>query len=215
MKNIAEAGIKDIYIDHKGFNKDWAKRRGDTFENMSLRMCERSGIEVYEIWRKEQRIEQILEIFKGYRPPLEKPALANPLNDQSFEQHIEQQTAHYGAEPFAMAITTNNAGEKIVISAEPHLVIGYTSDNPEKSDDKYSFMLQPINRLITTAARKGLKIDPDFVYSSRAPTSRELVNMIGAELNQITIGDINTARDEFGPRALKQLVDAGVLKIRQ
>src|SRR5690606_7708262 len=40
-KNIAEAGIKTIYIDHKGFDKDFATRRGGDFQNMSMRICAR------------------------------------------------------------------------------------------------------------------------------------------------------------------------------
>ena len=101
-----------------------------------------------------------------------------------------------------------------MISAEPHLVIGYTSETDTHEDGKYSFALEPVNRLLMTAARKGLTIDPAYLYSSRVPSSRELVNMIGAGLNQISIGDTQSARDEFGPRALKQLVDAGILNIQ-
>ena len=34
MKYMAEAGIKTLYIDHKGFYKDFARRRGNDFENI-------------------------------------------------------------------------------------------------------------------------------------------------------------------------------------
>src|SRR5688572_3388790 len=43
VKNMAEAGIKALYIDHKGFAKDFALRRGGHFESMSLRICEKAG----------------------------------------------------------------------------------------------------------------------------------------------------------------------------
>src|SRR5262245_21403475 len=32
-KNIAEAGIRTVYIDHKGFKKDFVARRAHAFEN--------------------------------------------------------------------------------------------------------------------------------------------------------------------------------------
>ncbi|MCD8520448.1 MAG: hypothetical protein LRY57_04065 [Alphaproteobacteria bacterium] len=56
VKNMAEAGIKKLYIDHKGFEKDFALRRGDDFSGLSLPLCQEAGMDVYEIRRKEQII---------------------------------------------------------------------------------------------------------------------------------------------------------------
>ena len=49
-KNIAEAGIKKIYIDQDGFDKDFFRRRGNEFtDSMSMQICERAGISVYAL----------------------------------------------------------------------------------------------------------------------------------------------------------------------
>ena len=77
-KNMAEAGIKTVYIDHKGFNKDFVARRGDEFENMSMYICESAGISVYEIRRKEKELIPILKIAPAYRPVEDFPVSINP-----------------------------------------------------------------------------------------------------------------------------------------
>lgn len=213
-KNIAEAGITEVYIDHKGFDKDWVQRRGDDFAAMALRIFENAGIAVYEIRRKDQVITPILEVSPDYQPPLEKPAFAQNLEDFDFEALIAQQAQIYGEEPFGLAIAEDTRGQRFALSAEPHFVIGYTGDTTDEPDGKYSFILEPMNRLIMTAARKGLKLDPAYVYSSRIPTARELVNMVGAGLVKLTIGDRSACRDERGLEALTQLEEAGIVRIK-
>lgn len=52
VKAMAEAGIKRIYIDNKGFGKDFAQRRGGEFQNLSLPLCLEAGIGVFEVNRK-------------------------------------------------------------------------------------------------------------------------------------------------------------------
>ena len=63
------------------------------------------------------------------------------------------------------------------------------------------------------AAKEGLRLDSDHIYASRVPTSRELINFIGAGYSKIHIGNINESRDEFGPQALKQLQIDKIIEI--
>ncbi len=72
-------------------------------------------------------------------------------------------------------------------------------------------MLEPITRLLMMARRDGDEITPDSLYSSRIPTARELVNMLGAGLKTLRIGDMKSARDIYGPLALKQLTDHKII----
>lgn len=228
VKNMAEAGIAALYIDHKGFDKDWARRRGDDFETMSMRICQHAGISVYEIRRKEKKLYPILEIPPGYEPPIENPVFLRhceePLDANRrgatrqsrlwIESQAGAMTEQYGGEPFSLARAHDTAGQAFIISAQIHPVVGYTSETIEDRKDKYSFFQQPVNRIMMgAAAQNGLAIDPGTLYSSRVPTARELVNMIGAGLDQITIGDMTAARDEFGLKALDQLQNSGVLNV--
>ena len=231
MKNMAEAGISKLYIDHKGFDKDWAKRRGDSFENMSMRIAAKAGLDVHVIYRKEKRFEIISEHPPGYKPTEENPAIISPYsssrrrpgsnnsadqnsglrrNDAIWMDLVKKRQKDHGDEPFALALTKDQ--QSILVGRHP--TIGYTSETVEKKENKYSFILQPINRLLMIAAKEGLTLDPDHIYSSRVPTSREFVNFIGAGFTQIHIGDKTKARDEHGLTALDQLQKVRILNVQ-
>lgn len=217
-KNMAEAGIKTIYVDHKGFDKDFASRRGDHFKNMSMQICERAGISVYEVRRKEEKLVPILEVDPAYTPPNDAPVIVSILEkaDQAFFlDMIADAHANLSGHKFALAMGRDLQGRNVALCARSHLAIGFSKrfDASELHEDsgKYSFILEPVNRILMNAARLGIKPDPDFLYSSEVPTSRELVNLVGAGIRTLAIGDIHQARDPEALRALKQLNEAGIL----
>lgn len=221
-KNIAEAGIKTLYIDHKGFDKDFASRRGSHFENMSMQVCERAGISVYKVHRKEERLIPILEIPEGYTPPNDAPVIVSimdRIDDEIFADMIADARTNMGGHKFALSLGTGRNGETIALCARSHLAIGYSKriDAEELREDsgKYSFVLEPVNRILMNAARLGLRLNPDYLYASSVPTSRELVNVVGAGFTAMQIGDIHQARDEDALHAIKQLFNSQILKISQ
>jgi len=188
-KNIAEAGIVAVYIDHKGFDKDFAQRRIRDFQALSLAIFAHAGIAVYTVFRKQERVETMLH---PSAPLAEAPK-------------------RKGA-PYAACTAHDKAGEPHEIMALMHPSLGYDPAEPELDSAKYSYDLQPLNRMLMMAARQGLRIDGTSVYSSRVPTSRELVNIVGAGITHLQIGDDKKARDIHGPQALKQLTSQGILK---
>jgi dCMP deaminase len=219
-KNMAEAGIKKIYIDHKGFNKDFVDRRAYAFENMSMRICEKAGINVYQLWRKEERIEPIFEIDPEFTPAMERPveiiSLASGDKDELLAL-INEKTAQYNGQRLAIAVCHDEEDNKKAICVRPHLVTGYTSHEAyqeiESHKGKYSFIQEPVNRLITNAPRLGLRPVNGLSYYSQVPTSREFVNMIGAGINQFFIGNRDLARDEDAFEAMALLEKEKIIKI--
>jgi deoxycytidylate deaminase len=212
LKNVAEAGIKALYIDHKGFDKDFARRRGEQFEAMSLRVAERAGIAVHVVYRKDQRLETILKILPGYQPVNELPLRLAAATDD-FTDAIKSETQHFQNQPFALVRVQNDKGQIFDLSGSAHPTLGYSHTTLESPDGKYNFVLEPLNRVLMGAARQGLSIDPQYVYSSRVPTAREFINMVGKNLLQLRIGNLNAARDIFGPMALKQLTRAKIITV--
>lgn len=214
VKNMVEAGVKKLFIDHKGFDKDFAARRGVDVKNMSLEICRKAGISVYKIFRKDQKIEPIIEIPAGYSPAIEKPARIERLLDAAgndmFRTVLQNESGYYKDRPFAMAIAEGKLAGASMISAEVHPVAGFTS-KAFSHDEKYNFLLQPLHRVLMTAARYGLKINRGYIYSSRVPTARELVNLTGAGFTRIHIGNPQEGRDEHSLAALKQLTDAEII----
>jgi len=219
VKNMAEAGIKALYLDHKGFDKDFAQRRGHHFESMSMQICEKSGIAVYKIFRKEQRIEDIYAPKPGYTPALEKPVHIQSLSElpdhNALTELISQETERFDNRPFALAASQTPLGLTHLISAEIHPVIGYTSKAIESKSEKYSFLLQPLNRIMMSASRFGFRLLEKTIYSSRVPTSRELVNYVGAGFTSLMIGNTEHARDDDGLTAAELLAEKHILEIKR
>jgi dCMP deaminase len=220
-KNIAEAGIRHVYIDHKGFDKDFAARRGAQFENMSMQIFARAGINVYEVRRKERRIIPIQISPDNYTPPNDSPVIVSIVPEKTeaiFLDMIADARANLAGENFALALTDMGDGTPASLCARAHLAIGYSKriDAPELHDDhgKYTFILEPANRILMSAARLDMVLAPGFFYTQTVPTARELVNLVGAGVRTLYIGDATAARDDYALKALKQLSNAKILAIK-
>lgn len=198
-KNIAEAGIRHLYIDHKGFEKDFAQRRGEDIRSMSLRILEAAGISVYKIFRKEQQIIPVIDIAAGYNPPQDDPLfckeMVSPASLPLLRQSIGNAATAYNNQPFAVCLAEKQ-GQLCLLAASTHPTIGFTHEDDLSGAGKYSFVLEPLNHLIMAAKNHGFTILPDYIYSSRVPTAREMVNLIGLGINTLNVGDDQSARDQ-------------------
>lgn len=219
-KNIAEAGIRTIYIDHKGFTKDFSARRGAAFQNMSMQICERAGISVHQIWRKEQRIEPILEFKTDYVPaqdsPLEFERLYGVINRKFFVDFVEKMRRQHHGRRFACAIGRDRvSGNVYSLAARSHPVIGYSMASDatllRDPENKYTFMLEPMNRLIMGAARIGVKLIDGMIFCTNIPTAREQVNMIGGGITRVYVEHPNKALDESAIQAKRIVTNARML----
>ncbi len=215
-KNIAEAGIKKIYIDHKGFDKDFALRRGSEFNSMSLQIAARAGISIYEVRRKEGVIVPILETPQDYQAVEDNPIKVSPQTDKpSLNQLVSSVVAK--AERWGCGFAQDRNGKVFSLVASAHAAIGYSAANVDdrlklsETDGKYNFYLEPMNRLMMGAARHGLKLIDGMIYASCIPTSREQVNLVAARVQNIHVGDVSHARDDDALHARSLLSGAGIL----
>ena len=219
-KNIAEAGIKNIYIDEKGFKKDFFARRSGHFDTMSMQIAERAGINVYALDMENEKEIPILEIVKNYQPVEDSPIEYEKIENASeavFSYTLSKAEEKHKRRKFAIAFVEDITGDKYALIARAHAVIGYSLEKPDEAIelltpiDKYSFIQEPVNRLMMHIARKGHKIINGFLYCSQVPTSREQVNLVGASITRITIGNIQKCRDIHGIQAMKQLSETKIL----
>ncbi len=221
-KNIAEAGISTIYIDHKGFDKDFAERRGHHFESLSMQIVERAGISVYEIRRKERKIVPILEVPESYKPfndsPVDMESVA-AADEHELRNFVALKRPEHKGRRVAMAIARSSRGKFFGMVARAHPAIGYSwesdGDDIEKMHGQYSLILEPMNRLMMTAARTGMKLISGLIYSSGVPTAREQVNMLGAGLSEIFVADLLNARDEDAFQAMRLLGGKRLIKFEK
>jgi deoxycytidylate deaminase len=219
-KNIAEAGIKKIYIDHKGFDKDFFQRRSGHFGTMSMRICEKAGISVYELWRRDQRIEPIFETPPYYEPEEDSPIYVEPIesaDEATLKSILLDAYKIHERRKFCVAFVKDLKGKMFSLTGRGHAVTGFTMEDPddmavvEQMNDKYNLFQEPVNRMLMYMRRHGYQLIDGYLFCSQVPTSREQVNLVGAGIKRITIGDLKKCRDAHGIEAMKQLQSSGII----
>lgn len=217
-KNIAESGIKNVYLDHKGFEKDFNLRRGDEFGSMSLRIIARAGINVFQVWRKENRIEPIHIAPKDFVPPQDNPIKfeKTSLHPNLYALNTIIASTQVIHKRWGCALANDGNGNIYFLVASAHPAIGFTKSNDAETishnEGKYSFYLEPLNRILMGAHRYGLELIDGLIWSSQVPTSRELVNCVGAKIKTICLGTDEAARDEDAIAASRLLAEHDVMQ---
>ncbi|MEM6781256.1 MAG: deoxycytidylate deaminase [Pseudomonadota bacterium] len=219
-KNIAEAGIKTIYIDHKGFKKDFFARRSDHFENMSMQICEKAGISVYELWRKDEKIVPIFMAPEDYKAPNDSPITADEIDtpdEATFQNVIAGASALHNRRKFTVAFAQKPEGGTVCLIARAHAVVGFSMQDPqdavhiENPQGKYSFIQEPVNRMLMHMVRYGYRLQEGAFYCSQVPTAREQVNLVGAGIKRITVGDMGRYRGANSLAAMELLSQHDIL----
>lgn len=219
-KNIAEAGIKTIYIDHKGFDKDFFQRRSGHFQTLSMQICEKAGISVYELWRKDQRLVPIYEAPKNYIPDEDSPIYREPIetvSEGAFLDIIAGAFQLHKNRKFVVTLATSPNGRLFALAGRGHAVTGFTMEDPEDiraaeaHEHKYNLFQEPVNRMLMHLSQHGFKPIDGFFFSSQVPTAREQVNLVGAGIKRITIGDVTKSRSPDGLEAMRQLSSAKII----
>ena len=222
-KNIVEAGIKAVYIDHKGFIKDFAARRGHEFENMSLKIVERAGIAIFEVIRKDKIIQPIQVPPSGYRPKSDNPPHIKPLDQQAtaelFLKEVADVKPEYDDTPFCVAFSQDRYGNLYRISFSAHLSRGIKgSEAPAPAyqlEQKYNYTIPPLNRLMIGAHKHGHTILKDYIYLSHIPSSRELIDLMGEkDIYTISLAKEKATTKYSSPDAVEQLVQSDLLHIQ-
>lgn len=212
-KNMAMAGIKNAYIDHKGFHKDFATRRMEYFKSMSQTIAENCGMGIHIIYRKLGVIETILAPQNVEANVLNLPKAEPMDHDISLTALSEQCGALYGDTPYACAIAQDAKRQSYSLHCpktpspgmDPHAM-------PEEEDDKYSYWLDPVNTLLLTTARLGLTLSDHALFSSIVPHARAQINALGWGVQTIYLRDKSKAEDNSSVTAMMQLVEKNALR---
>ncbi|MEM8833013.1 MAG: deoxycytidylate deaminase [Pseudomonadota bacterium] len=220
-KNIVEGGIKTIYIDRDGFNRDFFKRRGNHFEEMSMRIAEQAGVCVYALNSEDKTIKTIWEPPENYTPPIDNPMSIEEIkeaNDSVFSTLLKAGKEKSDGKKYAVALAKNQKNQLFSLIAAAHIVEGFTIQDKRQTVEllskpsKYSFIQEPVNRMMMQLARHGLTLIDGYLYCSQVPTSREQVNMVGAGIESIHIGNDQKCRDDFGFEAKKLLSSKNIIE---
>ena len=83
---------------------------------------------------------------------------------------------------------------------------------PEDTD-KYSFDIDPLNRLLFTLKRLNLNIVGGQVYCSHIPSSRGFVNVLLSDVQRFVLGSLLSDHDETGKDVATLYKKLGILDI--
>ncbi len=214
-KTIAHAGIKNVYIDSHTHNTPLGIKIKPYFDTVSMMIFKKAGIGVFEINIEQQTVTCLQGHAREHVMP-DTPSMnivKADINNEAFQREIDTVDAKH---PIAACFATNQNGATVFLHARTELSEGLSEADAaaiREEQDKYVPTLQPINRLLVTCASYGFTIANGYIFSSRTPTSREFVNLIGAGHNHLYIGDAAKCRDQWGLKALSKLQEKGILKV--
>jgi deoxycytidylate deaminase len=198
-KAICETGIKHVYIDHKGMEKDFFLRRKDAFEQISVPLMEHAGIGVSIIYRKEKIIEPILT---PYHYDEHHDEIINTESNLTILLQDKMKTSTDRS--FALCKTDNGT-----------LYIPEIAHDITHSNKKYRDDISPLNRLLFHTKRHGYDIQNMSIACNLYPSSRDIVNAIGFGVKKIIIGSQVPDHDINGLEATSKLKKFDVLNIHE
>lgn len=201
-KAICEAGIKHVYIDHKGMVKDFFIRRKDAFEQISVPLMREYGVTLSTIYRKnEQIIPFVFEDKDKITPHTQIQFLPEY---KTLDDAILARDDFINHRSYALAQIKN--GVLYVPEIEHHI----PHDNPKYRDD-----VSPINRLLCHMGAHNLTLVNDTVFCNLHPSSRDLVNAVGFGVKNITIESTIPDHDIHGENATTTLKQFDILHINE
>ncbi len=219
-KFMAEAGVRSVYIDHKGFQKDFASRRGGEFKDMSMLIAEKAGISVFIVNRKEGSVEPILDHPHSTRPSPSAIEFFDVEGDNSadLKRYVDEFKTRLGVNSsFAVAIANETNGKPVGILVFEALPPGLTPEEfsirkLQADNGKYRFPMDPLNRLMILLRRQKMTLAANgTVACSFFPSSRALVNAVSFGVRNIIALRGDCDHDRHGQEAARTLNQAGCL----
>ncbi len=210
-KNMAEAGVRTVYIDHKGFQKDFIARNGDEFSSMSMLIAEKAGISVHMVNRKERSVTPILTQLAQTRP---SPS-AIEFFDIDDGMTLETAAVTFrkrlgGREAWSAAFVREPDGTPRGLLVFEALPPGITPEDFKargtSATGKYRFPIDPLTRLLITVRRMGMTLLDPRIVCARVPSSRALVNALGFDVTSLLLASGQTDHDPSGPVTLQSLM---------
>ncbi len=218
-KNLAEAGVRAIYIDHKGFQKDFIARNGDEFKTMSMLIAEKAGISVYEVNRKAGTVTPISVQQAVTRPSAGGIEFFDILPGMTLESAVGLFRARLGArEAWALAFVRERDGAPrglLVLEALPPGITPEDFRTREGDTGKYRFPLDPLTRLVIALRRMDMTLLNPRVACARVPSSRALVNAMGMDICSLLLASPAADHDPTGPAALAMLTAKRIITVTE
>jgi deoxycytidylate deaminase len=233
-KTIIESGVSRVFIDHKGMDKDFVRRRAGAFNLISMKMAQAAGIDVYILYRKERRFEPLVLKNDAPKPKFggfsfhEMGEAEATINAQSDVLELQTYLASFASEalktkdadvPRVFAFVTDRNDDMKILEIEERLTPGVVeaevlSTQPEDTD-KYRFAVDAMNRLYCALKRLDLKLVKGIVCSSHIPSSRAFVNAMLTDVKILNLHSLRPSHDEQATEVCELFENKGFMSIDQ
>lgn len=219
-KNMAEAGVRAIYIDHKGFEKDFIARKGAEFRSMSMLIAEKAGISVYSVNRKGKTVTPILEQGTVTRPVPSAIEFFDPAPGMSLDDAMRHLAPRFGGrESWALAFIREADGAQRGFLVFEALPPGLTPEDFKARADmdtgKYRFPVDPLTRLLILARRMGFTLPEARVGCGLVPSSRAIVNALGFGVRHFVLASRQADHDTQGIDVLELLGSRAIADVSE
>lgn len=219
MKNVLTAGIRAVYIDIAGYAKPYAVRDGHTIIEMSHRMAHHAGVPVYMVDSTAGQITCLNDLRDDVIPsPAADHTPLGPIvsagEERGFAAHVLHLRDDWSDQDFATACALTPAGQIAFLTVTPDIIPGHAGKPNMMVEGKHDFVQTSLMRLLLTARRLGLRLIMDSVTCANGPSSRDLVNFIGAGGRQIRILSAQKSRDAASRTALSLLETNKILAVQ-
>ncbi len=220
MKNIITAGIHAVYVDVAGYAKPYAVRDGHTIIEMSHIMAYHAGIPVYKVNCQTGQITCLNDLRDDLQPAeidqnTKLGPIVTPGEERRFPAHVLDLQDRWPGQNFATARAVTASGHIVFLTVTPAIIAGYTVDPTTIIEGKHNYVQTALCRLLLTAKCMGLRLVLDSVTCSDSPSSRDLVNFVGAGGRQIRILHPQKSRDAFAIAALDLLESKEILRVQR
>ncbi len=218
MKNIVTAGIRAVYVDMAGYAKPYAVRDGHTIIEMSHTMAHYAGIPVYMVDCAAGQITCLNDLRDDViQPPAAEHTPLGPIvsegEERGFPAHVLHLQDHL--QDFATASALTPAGQIVFLTVTAEVIPGHAGDPTTMIEGKHHYIQMPLMRLLLTARRLGVRLIMDSVTCYAMPSSRDLVNFVGAGGRQIRILAAQKSRDTVSLAALSLLEANKILAVKR
>ncbi len=227
-KTLAESGVKRIFIDHKGMDKDFVQRRAGAFNVISLEIAQKAGIDVYILYRKDRRFEP-LRLPTSHIVPAPAGVVIDAALDMEAAARVKGDVAtaltEFAAESginalphsavCCFAASKDGRVHRVMVheSLPPGLSPQDVASLKPDDTDKYRFTVDALNKLYFVVRRHELKIIGGAVYCNRVPSSRAFVNMLLTDIRKVMIAGRVPDHDPTGGDAARLYAEMGLIEV--
>ena len=202
MKSVIAAGVKKIYIAEDGFTHgNWynsadenSVKRHRYFDDVSLKLAAYAGVQVCKIGDNSGD-----HVSCNVIQPQEKPAMSKARVEEYDVATLSTMVrkAQERGNPYAVAIANGPKQCRYIVMATESYVPGMSDEKAQNIREhfadvpgglRYRLKVDALSSVLSACAYFGFSLNGEQVYISEIPTSRCIVNAIGAGVRHFGLG---------------------------